>query len=172
MADKSKALSERELLFCAYAAQGFSPREAAARAGYQLRPEAAGLRLMRRKEIKKAIARASGDREGSAPEAAQGLRRLAFGGVADAVRLLYQQEPDLDAMDALDLFCVSEIRRKGGDAVEIKFFDRIRALERLAELDAQRRDGDAGAPFYRALEEGARRLGRAQGDAQAADDGR
>lgn len=160
--EKSKTLSERETLFCAYTAQGLSAREAAARAGYRLRPEAAGLRLLRRGEVRRTVARMEEERRKSAPQAVQGLRRLAFGGAADAVRLLYWNDPDPAALDALDLFCVSEIKRKGDDTVEIKLFDRIRALEKLAELDERTRGEDAGAPFYRALEEGARRLGRAE----------
>ena len=81
-------------------------------------------------------------------------RRLAFGSVSDAVRLLLHEAGDepLD-LDRLDLFLVSDIKRPKGGGMEIKFFDRQKALERLEELQAGTSDG--ALPFYRALERSA-----------------
>lgn len=63
-----------------------------------------------------------------------GLARLAFGPVNDAVKLLFLEEnAGPDALRGLNLFNISGIRRsKAG--VEITFFDRIGAMERLQML--------------------------------------
>ena len=88
-------------------------------------------------------------------EVREGLRRLAFGEIKDAVTLLFADENEImEKLPDLDLFCVSEIKRPKGGGMEIKFFDRIKALERL-------RDTEHDAPvqplsFYKALEEGAK----------------
>lgn len=85
----------------------------------------------------------------------EGYRRLAFGEIKDAVRLLFCESATPQMLRNLDLFCVSEIRSVKGGGMEIKFYDRIRALECMRELaDAE---GDRGG-FYRALEEGAKAL--------------
>ena len=60
----------------------------------------------------------------------------------------------------MDLFNISEIKRKKGGDIEIKFFDRIKALERLGDLDASSGKG-AGSSLYSAIEMGARALGEA-----------
>lgn len=88
--------------------------------------------------------------------AKQGYQRLAFGSIADAVKLLYMESPDPHTLEQMDFFCISEIRRPKDGAMEIKFFDRLRALERL-ELSESTGCGKA-SPFYEALEEGARAL--------------
>ena len=60
----------------------------------------------------------------------------------------------------MDLFNISEIKRKKGGDIEIKFFDRIKALERLGDLDSSLRKGE-GSSLYSAIEMGARALGEA-----------
>ena len=83
-------------------------------------------------------------------EIARGYERIAFGGVGDAVRLLFcGEEPP--ALDGMDLFLISEIRRPKGGGLEIKFFDRLRALQCLENM--ARTHGTAG--IYQALEAGA-----------------
>lgn len=54
----------------------------------------------------------------------------------------------------LDLFNVSEIRRPRGGGIEIKFFDRIKALQCLEQISGT----NTASPLYRALEESARAL--------------
>lgn len=88
-------------------------------------------------------------------EIREGLRRLAFGEIKDAVTLLFADEGEIiSRLPELDLFNISEIKRPKGGGMEIKFFDRFKALEKL-------RDTENNAPsqplsFYRALEEGAK----------------
>lgn len=83
----------------------------------------------------------------------RGYERLAYGGIADAVRLLFTEQPDLTALDKMDLYNIAEIKRPKGGGMEIKFFDRIKALQSLEELSTQ--DSDS-LPFYRTLQECAR----------------
>lgn len=57
----------------------------------------------------------------------------------------------------MDLFNISEIKRKKGGDIEIKFFDRLKALERLCELCGES-DGESHSLFS-AIEKGANALG-------------
>ena len=68
----------------------------------------------------------------------RGLGRLAFGAANDAVRLIFEAE-NMTAEDimGMDLFNVSEIKISGKNVLEIKFFDRQKALEKLGELATQ-----------------------------------
>ena len=54
--------------------------------------------------------------------------------VNDAVKLAYLPEEERDAIGRLDLSALTEFRRSGAGTVEMKFTDRMRALERLLEL--------------------------------------
>lgn len=65
-----------------------------------------------------------------------GLKRLAFGNCSDAIYLVFADElPPASVIEKLDLFNVSEIKRVKGGGVEVKFFDRLKALEKLFELE-------------------------------------
>lgn len=90
-------------------------------------------------------------------KAAQGgYYRLAFGSIADAVSLLYMQQPDLAQLQKMDLFLVSEIRRPKDGAMEIKFFDRVKALEKLAQGGSDTQDAQ---DIFDAIGRNARRTG-------------
>ena len=82
-----------------------------------------------------------------------GYERLAFGSIADCIQLLYMEAPTLQRLEAMDLFMISEIKKPKDGAMEIKFFDRIKALEKLSE--AQEDTHEKSLPFYRALERSA-----------------
>ena len=62
----------------------------------------------------------------------------------------------------MDLFNISEIKKKKNGEVEIKFFDRLKALEKLTELSTGTDYGSASS-LYAAIEKGANVL-RAQQD--------
>ena len=59
--------------------------------------------------------------------------------------------------EKLDLFNVSEIKRPKGGGLEIKFFDRLKALEHLEQL-CTGGDEDSALPFYKALENSAAKV--------------
>lgn len=86
----------------------------------------------------------------------EGYRRIAFGDVTDPVRLLFCDEPAPRTLKSMDLFSISEIKRPKGGGMEIKFFDRIRALQCMQEMEAEE---NAPCGFYQAFEEGAKALG-------------
>lgn len=84
-----------------------------------------------------------------------GLERLAFGNVADAVALLYLEDaPPPEKLAKLDFFHVAELKR-GKNGVEMKFFDRLKAMEALARLAESQSRGDGALPFYSAILESA-----------------
>ena len=77
--------------------------------------------------------------------ATAGYIRLAFGSISDAVSLLYMDKPSREELEKMDLFLVSEIKHPKDGAVEIKFFDRLKALEKLS-VDRSG-DDNAGSIF-------------------------
>lgn len=92
-----------------------------------------------------------------------GLSALAFGDVSDAVSLLYMSDDEIIAnIGKLNLINVSEIKRPRGGGMEIKFFDRIKACERLAQHQSS--TTDSGLSFFAALEKGAQSLPRTVDD--------
>lgn len=157
MNDKRITLTRKETLFCQLFASYRNQREAALRAGFNFRPERTAARLLERPEIQKEIRACARLVSERANEASAGYRRVAFGSVADALILLYQDSFSKEELEALDLFSVSEIRQIKGGGLEIKFFDRLKALEKLSQIEAadSERKNDS---FYQALEEGARVL--------------
>ena len=54
-------------------------------------------------------------------------------------------------ISGLDLFNVSEIRRVKGGGVEVKLFDRQKALEKLLELDTSVSDREKAESLIEAL---------------------
>lgn len=76
-----------------------------------------------------------------------GYRRLAFGKVNDAVRLMFPEGLTPEEMKKLDLTSVAELRQ-AKDGLEIKFYDRLKALECLHALEES---AGGKSPLYRAL---------------------
>lgn len=150
-------LNERELLFCAYYSRTHSAREAAARAGYRRKPELNGIRLLEKDSVRMEIERLEQKLQTS-QEIRDGYRRLAFGPVTDAIRLLFLEEaPSPGQLEEMDLFPIAEIKRPRAGGIEIKFFDRLKALEKLTQMEAQTAQ-DGALPFYEALEKSAQVL--------------
>lgn len=114
-----------------------------------------GRELLCREEIRDELRRLSDVfNESVACIAGAGLIKLAVGKVSDAVGLLYDERPSAEALNNMDLFMVSEIRRKN-DQVEIKFFDRFKALCELSKGNEKR---SGSGSFYDALMAGAESL--------------
>ena len=72
----------------------------------------------------------------------QGYQQLAFGSIADAIKLLFMEEPAPRALGKMNFINVAEIRRMKEGAMEIKFFDRLKALASLYEYSG---DADSKA---------------------------
>lgn len=151
-----KKSGSREQLFCALYADCLNGREAAYKAGYTVCPEMNAKKLLRKKDIKDNIEQILSEKRITLKEVKAGLHRIAFASSADAVRLILAENPTELDIEALDLFNVSEIKRPKGGGMEIKFFDRIKALEKLGELtDASAEQTSGCVSFYQALEKSA-----------------
>ncbi len=153
-----RKLTKKELDFCRIYVRLRNPKEAAIRAGYEILPEYRAISLLSKKEIRQKITEL--EKEVTADEnlISAGLQRLAFGSCADAVKLILSANQDTTPdIDSLDLFNVSEIKFTCGKGMEIKFFDRLKALEKLSEISQS--GNDTGAlSFYEALERSATKL--------------
>ena len=132
----SDSKTARRRLFCCWYAVTGDPEGSAVRAGYS-REEALpqALACLRSRCCRKQIAQLRTALSGTDSILA-GLRRLAFGSSTDAVKLAFSDElPPPDIISSLDLYNVSEIKRVKGGGVEIRLFDRMKALEKLFELE-------------------------------------
>ena len=79
-------------------------------------------------------------------DVARRLAELAFGKVNDCVRLVLDDDPEVEK---LELGQLCEIKRNEKGTVEIKLVDRLRALEQLCQLAEQ--EGDDMESFLKAL---------------------
>ncbi len=145
---KKKGLSSKEKEFCRLYLSFADSAAAAEKAGFTGDFAKTGNVLLSRTDIADEIERlCSLQRKSMSKMAAVGYQRLAFGSIADAVSLLYMENPSPDTLRKMDLFSVSEIKRPKDGSMEIKFFDRMKALEKLSESE----DGDGAASFYEAI---------------------
>ena len=80
-------------------------------------------------------------------DVARRLAELAFGKVNDCVRLVLEDDPEVEK---LDLGQLCEIKRNEKGTVEIKLVDRLRALEQLCQLAEQ--NGEDLETFLKALQ--------------------
>ena len=60
----------------------------------------------------------------------------------------------MEEIDQMDLRALTELKRHGNGAVEIKLIDKVLALEKLCEI--AHKGGDGAEHFFRALESSAR----------------
>ena len=82
----------------------------------------------------------------------KGLEQLAFGKVNDAVELVFSEEiPPPEILKKMNLVNVASIKRVKGGGVEVQFFDRQRALERLYEYAREGQSEDTAASVFAAL---------------------
>lgn len=93
--------------------------------------------------------------------ASAGYRKLAFGDISDAVALLYMDNPTKRELKEMDLYSVSEIKKPKDGSMEIKFFDRLKALEKLESKSSGK--GEVKSLFD-AIGKSAEAAGSAQND--------
>lgn len=158
---KNNNLTAREERFCALYAQSGEGVLAAKAAGYPAGTSTvAAAQLLGRDDILEAVGeRLRAVRLQAANQALAGLVRLAFGNPAGGVRLLREgDELSGEELDGLDLFSVSEVRRSKDGAYEVRFYDRMKALELLLTCGEQGADG--AGDLLDALSRGAEALGR------------
>lgn len=147
-------MTRKEDKFCCFYSSNGNVRLSAVMAGYSSNPEQTGQQLLTRGDIAGRVKEYRDTRVNDLRlMALLGYERLAFGSIADCIQLLYMEAPTLQRLEAMDLFMISEIKKPKDGAMEIKFFDRIKALEKLNE--AQEDTHEKSLPFYRALERSA-----------------
>ena len=151
-----KELTSKEKLFCTYYCLNRNGRESAVKSGYMF-PEKSAIKLLRRREITEEIARIDKQREATQKDIAIGYQRLAFGCISDAICLLFSDEVTPEEIEKMDLFNISEIKRKKGGDIEIKFFDRLKALEKLEDIWSTHGE-DEESSLFSAIEKGAKAL--------------
>lgn len=150
-----KKLTKKELDFCRVYVRLRNPKEAALRAGYEILPEYRAISLLSKREIRQKITELEKETTADENLISAGFQRLAFGSCADAVKLILSANQDSSPdIDSLDLFNVAEIKFTCGKGMEIKFFDRLKALEKLSEISQSGKETGA-LSFYEALERSA-----------------
>lgn len=137
-----------ERTFCYVYLRTMDPRQAAAAIGWE-----EGEKLLENPKVRQRMERMRSDLNGEIrrEDAVRRLSELAFGKVNDAAALA---EPEgRQRLGELDLSAVSELKI-GERGIEVKFLDRVRALETLCKLLGENRE-DTGDDFFRALEDAA-----------------
>lgn len=155
---KKEQLTPREENFCRAFVYSREPRASAARAGFSLNPERIAMKLLNSRKIRERISELENERQARVAEVTDGYRRIAFGSVADAVRLIFLDGiPEEVELEKMDLTMVSDIKRPKGGGLEVKFFDRLKALDRLYELSNAAGENEK-SDFFAALNRSAAAL--------------
>ncbi len=139
-------MTAKEKLFCSNYLSLHSPYDAAIKSGYSEQQAKKAHLLLRRRDIKDKIRELDDESDvlSLTKSAIRGLERLAFSSPDNILNLIIGGET------ACDLFCVSEIKKSEKGTVEVKFCDRIRALQALYEI-GKLQDETASVPFFEAL---------------------
>ncbi len=149
---KRKGLTKKEKEFCRQYISSGDSLLAAEASGFG-GDSSIGSQLLSREDIAQEISRLCAlKRQTVASLACTGYTRLAFGSIADAVSLLYMENPTKAQLEKMDLFSVAEIKRPKDGSMEIKFFDRFKALEKLCEGSSQEK---GASPVIDAIRAGA-----------------
>lgn len=158
-----RKLKPRERLFCRCYADSGDALRAAKEAGFLKDSRRVSGKLLSDDAVLEEISRLLSLRQRTLENlAAIGYQKLAFGSVSDALRLLYAKQPNAEELEQMDLFMISDIRRNRDGMLEIKFFDRLKALEKL---DAAAREDNAGvAGLMEAIGRGAQTVGGGDDD--------
>ena len=87
-------------------------------------------------------------------EVLEQMRRIVRSRPNDAVKLAFLDKEQIEEIDRMDLFLLSELKRSGNGGVEGKLSDPLQTMERLL---AVLREGETSPAesFYQALESGA-----------------
>ena len=152
-------MKPKEKEFCRLVAIGGDPEQASREAGYRNADK--WKRLLCRDDIAEEIKRCAASLRAVYRNTAMcGLYRLAFGRSSDALKLLYREDPTDEELDTLDLSGIAEIKRTKDKSVEIKFFDRVKAAEKLTGLFNSPEELNSSGGLIEAMRLSARALGQ------------
>ena len=154
----SEKLKKKEIAFCHQYLKTGNPKEAAILSGYNSNPETKAMYLLSKPEICRKINELYKEKKKNfIYRATIGYERLAFGNISDAIRLIFAEKLNFDEIEKMNLFNIAEIKKPRDGALEIKFFDRLRALEKLEQIDIQE-SSEQNRQFYTALENSIQKL--------------
>lgn len=108
--------------------------DACKRAGVEL---SAAFKKLRNKRFKNEMTELDGMLSPLKNEALEGYRKIAFGNANEAVKLIFNDEMKKSELENIELFNISEIKRPKGGGLEIKFFDKLKALEKISQLTSE-----------------------------------
>ncbi|MBQ8533920.1 MAG: terminase small subunit [Clostridia bacterium] len=145
-------MNAKEKLFCENLAVSQDAVKAALLSGFTDQPEKTAAKLLEKPAIRRRCKRLIKNSTDTL-DAICGLYRIAFSNPTSAVCSLFSE--DVTDLKNADLFSVSEIKRGTNGAVEIKFFDKIRALQTLAQLSPTENESKIKG-FYEAIMLGAK----------------
>lgn len=156
MKNKTRGLSQKQRLFCVHYANSADIEKSALNAGYTKKPLQKGEQILSKPEAAAEIASIINTRENAIKQIARlGFERLAFSSVSDAVSLLFMENVSRETLSKMDLIMVSEIKKLKDGAMEIKFFDRIKALQNISDCE---KDQDFGNSLIDAINLGAKTI--------------
>ena len=151
-------MKPKEKEFCRLMTVYADPIRAAREAGYK-HPEKSWAELASEEEIVSEIRRLCSNMRSIYENAAVcGLYRLAYGGVSDALTLIYREDLSDRELSALDLTNVSE-SKKADKGIEVKFCDRIKAIGALSQISGTQTTEGGGSGLLDAIRMSARALG-------------
>lgn len=152
-------LSKEEFkkLFCYYFLKLRNVREAAKKAGIDDKKAfIAGMQLLNSQATKKTLMKISDNTAFDNGIVRAGLERLAFGDINDVIKLAFSEDSMTEnEISSLDLYNVSEIKKVKGGGIEIKLFDRQKALEKLWEIENTADINSSAESFFNAIKAGA-----------------
>lgn len=93
------------------------------------------------------------EKEISRADILQELKKIALSRPNAGIELACQERPTRQMIRRLDLSAVSEFKRNSAGSVELRFIDRVKALQALYELLDGGTDEDETDAFFRALED-------------------
>lgn len=112
-----------------------------------------GFALLRKKSVQSTLAKMRGGEGICREDVLRRLGEIAFARANDAVKLVVGEGMTAEEIDALELGALAEFKRGTNGAFEVKFFDRVKALELLCTLLGGGDEGSAAAEFFRSLGE-------------------
>ena len=139
------------MAFCNFYLKTGNPKEAAVLAGYKSCAERKAMQILSIPAVKKKIDELYKEKKKNfAYSAAIGYERLAFGNISDAIKLVFAENINFEEIEKMNLFNICEIKKPRDGAMEIKFFDRLRALEKLEQINHGSSSQEES--FYKTLE--------------------
>ena len=161
-------MNKKEKLFCGHYAKLQNYEEAAKKAGFK--PSKAtniGINLLLNPEIKSKIESILKEDKDTdlIQEVIVGLKRLAFGSIDDAVKLVFAESlKDVEDLGNLNLFNISEIKKLKSGGCEIKFFDRFDALNKILEIFRQISTSNKNTDLFDAIKKSSEAINKNESD--------